>query len=307
MLLADSMFSRSSAMPALQALQAVPGGLAYAAGQQHAAFASFEPMLGGFNGCLDGSVMSNPMLQQAPQAFGSALGGYAGLTAASGLFGAPGPAPLGPGAGQAALLFAGQAPLAGALPDLSSHFGHNLPYLNTFGHHADHHPPAPASAKSSSSSASGGHAPVPPPHERRCIFFAGVTPIITTETLMALFSQFGTVVDLNLFKPWSGSKTSKGCGLVVFADSHAAAAALDTLSGKFQWPGARGPMIIEWMDPSKQHKKARAQPLAQQHHQHQQHHHMLQAHAAGVYKAVQGRAGLFMPNQLFMQAAQIMA
>lgn len=48
----------------------------------------------------------------------------------------------------------------------------------------------------------------------------------------------------------------------MFGDRAAAGAALEALNGKFQWPGARGPMIVEWMDPNKQHKKARAQPLS---------------------------------------------
>lgn len=52
------------------------------------------------------------------------------------------------------------------------------------------------------------------PPEQRSIFFAGVTPVIPAETLLALFSQFGPVQSINLFKPWAGSKTSKGCGIV---------------------------------------------------------------------------------------------
>jgi hypothetical protein len=52
------------------------------------------------------------------------------------------------------------------------------------------------------------------PAEQRSIFFAGVTPVIPAETLLALFSQFGPVQSINLFKPWAGSKTSKGCGIV---------------------------------------------------------------------------------------------
>eukprot|EP00775_Hariotina_reticulata_P010428 gene10428-10586_t len=111
--------------------------------------------------------------------------------------------------------------------------------------------------------------------EQRSVFFAGVTPVVTSETLVALFGQFGRVVDLNLFKPWAGSKTSKasylilGCGLVIFEDRAQAAAALAALNGCFQWPGARGPMVVEWMDVNKQHKKARAQPLCQPLMQHQ--------------------------------------
>jgi hypothetical protein len=49
---------------------------------------------------------------------------------------------------------------------------------------------------------------------------------------------------------------------VVFSQHSEAAAALQALNGRFVWPGARSPMVIEWCDPSKQHKKKRAQPLA---------------------------------------------
>eukprot|EP00775_Hariotina_reticulata_P011895 gene11895-12039_t len=93
------------------------------------------------------------------------------------------------------------------------------------------------------------------------IFFAGVAPVAPAESLITLFSQFGRVVYLNLFRPWAGSATSKGCGLAVFEHHAAAVAALNTLHGRFQWPGARSPMVVEWMDASKQGMKARSQPL----------------------------------------------
>lgn len=49
---------------------------------------------------------------------------------------------------------------------------------------------------------------------------------------------------------------------MVFSHHSEAAAALEALNGKFVWPGARSPMVIEWCDSNKQHKKKRAQPLA---------------------------------------------
>jgi hypothetical protein len=39
-------------------------------------------------------------------------------------------------------------------------------------------------------------------------------------------------------------KFAQGCGLVVFSQASEAAAALETLHGRFVWPGARSPMII---------------------------------------------------------------
>lgn len=41
------------------------------------------------------------------------------------------------------------------------------------------------------------------------VFFAGVSPIATTEALLGVFAQFGRVMSINLFKPYKGAKTSK--------------------------------------------------------------------------------------------------
>lgn len=49
--------------------------------------------------------------------------------------------------------------------------------------------------------------PAAPPHGT--VFFAGVTPVVTADTLLTLFSQFGRVLDLNLFRPFKGCRTSK--------------------------------------------------------------------------------------------------
>jgi len=45
----------------------------------------------------------------------------------------------------------------------------------------------------------------------------------------------------------------------VFSKHSEAALALETLHGQFVWPGAASPMIVEWCDPGKQHKKKRSQ------------------------------------------------
>jgi hypothetical protein len=47
------------------------------------------------------------------------------------------------------------------------------------------------------------------------VFFAGVSPIATTEALLGVFAQFGRVMNINLFKPYKGSKTSKVSMLAV--------------------------------------------------------------------------------------------
>jgi hypothetical protein len=41
------------------------------------------------------------------------------------------------------------------------------------------------------------------------VFFAGVTPVADGQRLRLLFSQFGRVLDLNLFRPYNGCCTSK--------------------------------------------------------------------------------------------------
>jgi phosphoinositide-3-kinase regulatory subunit 4 len=74
-----------------------------------------------------------------------------------------------------------------------------------------------------------------------------------------------------VFTPFLLLLRLQGCGLVVFSQHSEAAAALQALNGRFVWPGARSPMVIEWCDPSKQHKNkppqqapAFAQPVFQQ-------------------------------------------
>jgi hypothetical protein len=46
-------------------------------------------------------------------------------------------------------------------------------------------------------------------HAPATIFFAGVNPVAAPETLLRAFAQFGRVMDLNLFRPYKGSRTSK--------------------------------------------------------------------------------------------------
>lgn len=41
------------------------------------------------------------------------------------------------------------------------------------------------------------------------LFFARVPPTVSYESIMELFAQFGTVLTLNLFRPWATAKTSK--------------------------------------------------------------------------------------------------
>lgn len=61
---------------------------------------------------------------------------------------------------------------------------------------------------------------------RTAVFFARVHPRVPAEDLHKLFSQYGVVKELILFKRWPTARTSKGCGTVHFATTQAAAAAL---------------------------------------------------------------------------------
>jgi hypothetical protein len=43
------------------------------------------------------------------------------------------------------------------------------------------------------------------------IFFAGLSPLATTEELLKVFAQFGRVMNINLYRHYRGCKTSKVC------------------------------------------------------------------------------------------------
>jgi hypothetical protein len=45
---------------------------------------------------------------------------------------------------------------------------------------------------------------------------------------------------------------SAGCGVVSFACHESAAAAMEALNKKHTWPDSEAPMVVEWVDPSRQ-------------------------------------------------------
>lgn len=49
------------------------------------------------------------------------------------------------------------------------------------------------------------------PPERRTVFFAGVPPMVMEQQLLLVFSNVDTVEQINLFKPFNNSRTSKVC------------------------------------------------------------------------------------------------
>ncbi|KAF6253153.1 hypothetical protein COO60DRAFT_1643395 [Scenedesmus sp. NREL 46B-D3] len=86
---------------------------------------------------------------------------------------------------------------------------------------------------------------------RTSFFFARVPPSITHEQLVELFSKYGSIEDLNLFRPFAEAKTSKGCGIVRFSNATAAAAAKSLLHGKYRWGTDAPPMVVEWVNEDK--------------------------------------------------------
>lgn len=90
------------------------------------------------------------------------------------------------------------------------------------------------------------------------VFFTKVPPTVTQQQLQQLFSACGTVAHLELFIPWPGAKISRGCGLVEFASSKSAAAAVHSLHQAFTWPHSHSALVVEWVDRSRQNSNNKA-------------------------------------------------
>lgn len=75
------------------------------------------------------------------------------------------------------------------------------------------------------------------------------------EQLLELFSRYGTVKDINLYRRWPTAKASKGCGTVQFADKESAAAALQALNGNHKFPGSDAVLVVERLDLARQNKQ----------------------------------------------------
>eukprot|EP00878_Enallax_costatus_P006771 GHUV01007097.1.p2 GENE.GHUV01007097.1~~GHUV01007097.1.p2 ORF type:complete len:445 (+),score=134.60 GHUV01007097.1:4633-5967(+) len=112
------------------------------------------------------------------------------------------------------------------------------------------------SISASSSSADDTTAEADSAAPSNSVFFARVPPTVPYESIHALFAQFGTVLNLNLFRPWASAKTSKGCGIVEYEGAASAVAAMDALHQKYHWTGGETTMVVEWMDP-RRHRKER--------------------------------------------------
>jgi len=90
----------------------------------------------------------------------------------------------------------------------------------------------------------------------RSVFFARVPPVVNEDVIERIFATCGEVLDVNLYKPWATSKTSKGCGIVEFKTQEAAEKAITTLNRLDIFPESRAPMLVEQMQVSKGRKRA---------------------------------------------------
>ncbi|KAG2497791.1 hypothetical protein HYH03_004063 [Edaphochlamys debaryana] len=97
--------------------------------------------------------------------------------------------------------------------------------------------------------------------DNRMLFFAKVLRSTTEEEVRRLFTRFGKVHDVNLFRAFQGAPTTKGCGLVTMSQHAEAVLAIATLDGKYVWEGMDCPMVVKWMDTALQRRR-REQHLA---------------------------------------------
>mmetsp|Transcript_31833 Transcript_31833/g.70722 ORF Transcript_31833/g.70722 Transcript_31833/m.70722 type:complete len:496 (-) Transcript_31833:2249-3736(-) len=97
--------------------------------------------------------------------------------------------------------------------------------------------------------------------DNRMLFFAKVLRSASEDEVKALFSRYGTVFDVNLFRAFQGAPTTKGCGLVTMGTHQEAVAAIDALDNKYIWDGMESPMVVKWMDAALQRRR-REQHLA---------------------------------------------
>jgi RNA recognition motif-containing protein len=87
------------------------------------------------------------------------------------------------------------------------------------------------------------------------LFFAKVLRSAAEDDVKALFSRYGSVHSINLFRAFQGAPTSKGCGLITMGSNEEAAAAIAALDCKYTWPSMDVPMVVKWMDAALQKKR----------------------------------------------------
>ncbi|KAK9071773.1 hypothetical protein SSX86_008202 [Deinandra increscens subsp. villosa] len=94
--------------------------------------------------------------------------------------------------------------------------------------------------------------------------FIGMLPKNVSEgEVAALFSQYGTIKDLQILR--GSSQQTIGCAFVKYETKEQAVAAIEGLNGKHKMEGSTVPLVLKWADTEKERqarKAQRAQTLA---------------------------------------------
>jgi hypothetical protein len=91
-----------------------------------------------------------------------------------------------------------------------------------------------------------GAGPPPPMPRGFTVSYACIPARVTPAEVAAAFERFGGVLQVVPFAHRrEGAPNSRGCGLVVLDSEAAAMAAVDALSGKWTWPGAERPLLVQ--------------------------------------------------------------
>jgi len=84
--------------------------------------------------------------------------------------------------------------------------------------------------------------------DNRMLFFAKVLRTAQEHEVRALFSKYGSVHDVNMFRPFLNASITKGCGLVTMSTHEEACCAIVALDGRYVWEGMDTAMVVKWMD-----------------------------------------------------------
>lgn len=88
--------------------------------------------------------------------------------------------------------------------------------------------------------------------------FVGMLPKnVSDAELLALFSQYGTIKDLQIIR--GSQQTSKGCAFMKYEQKEQAIAAINALNGKHKMEGSSVPLVVKWADTEKERHARRAQ------------------------------------------------
>ncbi|KAL8151397.1 hypothetical protein V2J09_021205 [Rumex salicifolius] len=88
--------------------------------------------------------------------------------------------------------------------------------------------------------------------------FVGMLPKNVSEAeLSALFSQYGTVKELQILR--GAQQTSKACAFLKYDTKDQALAALEAVNGKHKMEGSNVPLVVKWADTERERHVRKAQ------------------------------------------------